>query len=404
MFDYKKLFLVFFVLLGFNLIYSAEIQDYAYILIEDSVSAYPSTIYPSTEVSLNISLDNISTVSDAKNVNFNLNLISPYFDLVKDKDSLEIIKYNQSGTGVLRFKVKENVPGGYYSIPYRVTYLKNDQEFTIDSQASINVSNYGKLNVVIENYPKTNVYLNDSLELKGFLKNEGNITLTGVSLVLNYEGKIIPLSETSIFVGDVLSGQTVPFTYNFKLPKTADIGIYDLNIYAADVLGNSDTEKLSFIVEDVPTVIVSSVDKSIENDKSFLSQEDSFSLSIQIENISKSRIKSSSISLLNLNELNIEGTDLAYVGTIDALDSGAGVFDLKVLSNALPGNNHLKFRINYTDEFDNEKYVDKEISLMILKSEGSSSFWYVLILILIVAGIVYYIYVKKQKANKIKKL
>jgi len=404
MFDYKNLLLVFFVIFSFSAIYSEGLQDYAYILVQNSATFYPSVIYPNSEVSLNISLDNVSTVSDAKDVNFVLNLANSYFGVVKEYDYLEIIKYNQSGTGVLRFKVNENVPGGYYSIAYRVTYFKDGEKYTIDKQVSINVSNYSKLNVVVENYPKTNVYLNDDLQIKGTLINEGSSTLTGVTLNLDYSGKLIPLSETSIFVGDILPGQRMPYEYNLKIPKSADIGVYDLNIYATDVSGNSDLEKISFVVEDVPTLIISSIDKSIDGEKEFLSQNDKFSLSIQLENISKSKIKSSSITLSNLKELNIDGTDLAYVGTIDASDSGAGVFDLTVLPNASVGNNHLKFKVIYTDEFDVERTMDKEISLMISEASSSNTTFYVIILLVVIAIIAYYIYTKKQKAKKIKTL
>ena len=107
---------------------------------------------------------------------------------------------------------------------------------------------------------------------------------------------------------------------------------------------------------------------------------------------------------MNLNELNIDGTDLAYVGQIDASDSGAGVFDLVALSNAKTGNNHLKFKITYTDEFDVERTLDKEISLMISPADGSNTFVFVIIVLVIVAIIVYYIYNRKQKAKKIKTL
>lgn len=404
MFNLKYFYLFSLLLFSFSFVYSQGVGDFAYILKIDSSSTYPSSIYPNSEVSLNITLENISSISDAKNVKFTLHNYNSNIESLGNDDFIEVIKFGQTGTGVLRFKIKPNTPGGYYSIPFTINYDNDGTNHTIESQVSINVENYSKLNVIISNYPKSDVYLDDTVNISGVLKNEGNATLTGISINLNYSGKIIPLSETTLFIGDILPSTIKPFDFNLKIPKTADIGIYDMNIYAVDISSNSDTEKFSIIVEDKPTIIISAIDKSIDGDKTFLSQEDKFSLSVQLENISKSRAKSVSMKILNLKDIGFEGTDLAYVGSIDASDSGAGVFDLSILSNSKAENKYLQIEITYSDEYDVEHKMIKEINLLVSEKQSSGTGWFIFIIIVLASVIGYLYYKRKKKLLKIKSL
>lgn len=405
MFNYKKIGFLFLVLISIFTLTGlfANASDYAYILKIDSSTVYPTTIYPGSVVSVNITVENISSISDAKNVNFEL-LPNNNINYVKKNDSLDIVKFSQTGTAVLSFEVNSDTPGGYYSIPIRITYQRDDQNYIIDTQVSINVSSYNKMNIILTGYPKANVYLDSNVTITGILQNEGTGTLTGSTIKLNYSGTLIPLSQTSIFVGDVPPGKSIPFEFNVKVPKTADIGIYDLNVYGSDVSGDTDTEKFSFIAEDLPSLIISSIDKSIQGDKSFLSQGDTFSLSIQLENISKSRAKAVSMRLLDLNKEGITGTDLAYVGSIDSFDSGAGVFDLAINSDCKTGNKYLKFQISYEDEYGVTHDINKEIDILISQKHKSNGFWVYLILVLVIVAVVLFFYKRNQKAKKIKAL
>jgi len=399
---YKKLTFFLALFLTFSFVF-AGVSDYAYILKVDSYSVYPTTVYPNSEVSLNITLENISSLSDAKDVVVKLEPSSDLFEVIKESDFLPVVKFSQTATGVIRFKIKPNTPGGYYSIPFSIEYTRDGKKETIETQASINVSNYSKINVILDNYPKTNLYLDETFSVVGRVKNEGNSTLNGVSVKLNFSGRLILLTEGSLFLGDISPTESVSFKFDVKVPKTADVGIYDVNVLALDVSSNTDYEPLSFIVEDVPTIIISSIDKSISNDKSFLSPGDSFSFSVQLENISESRAKSVYVKILNLDELLFEGTDIAYVGSIDADDSGSGVFDLSVLKDSELGNKHVKLQIIYADEYGVERTMDKEVSLLLVKGESSSFFSYIL-LIIILGGIGYYFYKRKQRMKKIKSL
>jgi hypothetical protein len=347
-------------------------------------------------------MSNISQSNDAENVTFKLINNNSNFESLKDSDFITIIKFSQTGTGVLRFKVNANTPGGYYSLPYTIEYTNNNQKYTIDSQVTINVSNYSRLNVVLDEYPKENLYLNDEVKISGRVLNEGNTTLTGVDLLLNYSARIIPLSETSLFLEDLMPGESKYFEFNFKIPKTTEPGIYDVNVLATDVSLNSDNEKLSLIIEDKPYLIISSINKLIANNGLILSQGDDFSLSIQLENISKSKAKSVYVKILNLEEINFIGNDIAYLGSIDSEDTGAGIFDLIIGNKTKVGNNTLQLEIVYSDEYDVEHKDYKEISLLINKKKASNAWVSILILLLIAGGIGYYFYNKNQKNKKIR--
>ncbi len=386
-------------LLGFA---SAEIVDYTYILSVDSTSVYPETIYPNSEVSLNLVLTNLSTVSDAKDIKVELTSDNRFFETLKSEDYLNVIKFSQTGTATLRFKVNSDVPGGYYSVPIKITYNKGDSKTTIDTQTSITVVNYDKLNVVLTSYPKTKTYLDENFSIAGFVKNEGNTTLKGISVDSEFgSATLIPLEETSLFIGDLEPNQIKEFNFNFIIPKSATPDTYDINIIAEDVSNNQDSERVAFVVSDLPTLIISSIDKSLENNATYLTQGMHFSLSIQLENIAKSKAKSVVIEIVD-KTTEIEGSTIAYVGSIDDDDSGAGVFDLYISPNAETGDQKITAKITYTDEYDVEHSFTKEVSLFIDKAEQSSNAFLYIVILLVVAGIGYYFYNRSKKQKHIR--
>jgi len=382
----------------------SAVADYAYILQLDSTSVYPVAIYPNSEVSINLTVSNISNLSDAQNVEVSLTANPNYFDTIKETDYLDIIKFNQTGTTSLAFKVKATTSGGYYTLPIQITYLRDNVPYTIDTSTTINVSNYDRINLVLTEYPLDKKYLDENLEIKGYVKNEGNTTLNGIFVSLSYgQAKFIPLTETSQFIGDLLPNQERAYIFNLIIPKSAEPGIYDLNITAIDIASHSDIEKVAFIVEDNPTLIISSIDKSLETGKTYLAQDSHFSLSVQLENISKSKARSASIEIIK-ETTDIEGEKIAYVGSIDASDSGAGVFDLYVTPDADIGEQLLRLKIIFTDEYDVEHTYEKDVSLYIDAKPTQYGWIFYIILIIIIGGAIYYFYKRREKTKKIRNI
>jgi len=383
---------------------SAELNDYYYILSVSETSVYPTTIYPNSEVSLNLTLENISDATNATDVSIEINPNTNYFNEIKSTDALSVIKNRQTGTLSLRFKVKNDTPGGYYAIPYSIKYQRGGEFVVIDSQTSVTVTNYDKLNLVLTSYPTAKKYLDENVSISGYVKNEGNTTLKGISINTDFgTEKLIPLGEVTQFIGDLEPGMKKDYSISLIIPKTADIGVYDINITASDVLGNDDLERVSFIVEDKPTLIVSSIDKALEQNQKYLMQGSHFSLSIQLENISKSRAKSVTMAILETTT-DIEGSTIAYVGSVDADDSGAGVFDLYITPTAKTGDQRLTVEITYLDEYDVEHSFTKDVSLFVDNAPKSNASIFYVILVIILLGIGYYVYSKYSKRSTIKKI
>ncbi|MDD4983591.1 MAG: hypothetical protein PHH82_01970 [Candidatus ainarchaeum sp.] len=393
----KKFLILFFVLLLASFGFSAT-SNYAYILEVDSTNSYPTTIYPNSEASINITLENISSTVDAEDVNVSLVPTSNDFEIITGLDHLDVIKFSQTGNFALRFKVKDSVKGGYYSIPVKIEYLRDGLEkYTINTQTTINVSNYDKINLVLTEYPLDKKYLDEKVELKGYVKNEGNNTLKGIKVEADFgTNKLIALDEKSKFLGDLDPGQTKDVIFTFLISKNATPALFDVDLNANAVGSISDVETVSFIVEDKPTVIISSIDKSLSTGETKLKQDGYFSLSIQLENISKSTIKSASMKILE-NQV-VEGIDIAYVGSLEEDDSSSGIFDLHVLSNAETGTQKINVEISYLDQYDKEYTFTKEVPLFIVKKDISFA-WLVYIIIIIGIGVGIYFY-KKNKTKK----
>ncbi len=394
----KKIFILLFLLLiasfGF-----AQSTNFAYILNMDSTSVYPDTIYPNSEVSMNITLSNVSSLLDATDVQVSLIPNSNDFELIISMDNLAVIKANQTGNFALRFKVKNTVKGGYYTIPIKIDYLRDGvDKFTIDTQTTINVTNYDKLNMVLTEYPLDKKYLDEKVEIKGYVKNEGNNTLKGIKIAADFgTNKLINLDEMTKFIGDLNPQEQKEFTFTFLISKNADPTLFsiDLNAYAVGSIG--DLEKVSFVVEDAPSLIVSSIDKSYSNGATDLKQDGDFSLSVQLENISKSTVKSVMMKLLD-NKL-VEGTNIAYVGSLAPDDSSSGIFDLHAFSNAEVGPQSVMVEVSFLDQYDKEYSFTKEIPLFV-KSKDASYGWVLFLIIIIGGGLGGYFYYKNKGKKK----
>jgi hypothetical protein len=400
----KKILVIFLILIFSGSCFGLLSSNPAYVLEVSSTSTYPSSIYPNSEISLNLTLTNISSTHDATNIEVSTYPNGKYFDSVKGEDTLERIKFDQAGTVTLTLKVKDGTPGGYYSIPIKITYTKQGEDFTINTQTTANVLNYDKIDVTLSEFPKTKQYLGDSFFIIGHVENKGNTTLKGITLRTVYETDLIPLTETSQFIGDILPNQKKDFGFKFEIPKVAETGVYDINLIATDILSNTETENISITVTDIPTLIISSIDKSVELngvDQDFLTVGSDFSLSIQLENIAKSKAKSVRIEIIEKSE-GIEGESIAYVGSIDEDDSGSGVFDLHLNSDTELGDNKITAKIVFTDEYDKEHTFTREISLFVTESNGGVSTWTYIFILLIIGGVIYYFYRKRKKKNKVK--
>ena len=393
-----KKFMILFIMLflaGFGF---SSTANYAYILEVDSTSAYPTTIYPNSEVSINVTLENISGTVDAEDVNVSLVPTSNNFEIILGADQLDVIKFGQTGNFALRFKVKDSVKGGYYSIPLKIEYLRDGiEQYTINTQTTINVSNYDKINLVMTEYPLDKKYLDEKVELKGYVKNEGNNTLKGIKVEADFgTNKLIALDEKTKFLGDLDPGQTKDIVFTFLISKNATPALFEVDLNSNAVESISDLETVSFIVEDKPNIIISSIDKSLATGETQLKQGSLFSLSVQLENISKSTVKSAMMKIPE-NDL-VEGTDLAYVGSLEEDDSSSGIFDLRVLDNAKTGSQKLNVEISYLDQYDKEYIITKEIPLYIVKKDVSYV-WIFYIILIIGIGVGIYFYRK----NKVKK-
>jgi hypothetical protein len=252
--------------------------------------------------------------------------------------------------------------------------------------------------LVLTEYPLDKKYLDEKVEVKGYVKNEGNNTLKGIKVEADFgTNKLISLDEITKFLGDLNPKEEKEFIFSFLVSKNATPNLFTIDLNANAVGSICDVEKVSFIVEDKPTLIVSSVDKSYSTGETELKQDSDFSLSVQLENISKSTVKSVTMQILE-NDL-VEGADIAYVGSLEEDDSSSGIFDLHVFSSAKTGSQKIQVKVDYIDQYDKEYSFTKEIPLYIKPKAGSYG-WVVLIIIILGGGFGGYMYYKNKNKKK----
>jgi hypothetical protein len=363
--------------------------DYGKIMQLNAVNTIPSTIYPGDTVNLNIDLKNRGASFDLKNVEA---VIAPSdsFEVIKGTDSLEGIGTSNISTVVFKFKVKESVTPGTYQIPLMVSFNRGDLSAqTEDYNILIDVS--GERSVDIKNIQLSDMtpHLGENLRVTASIENNGSLEARNVVVSLartdqDSLGDIVPLSETTVHLDNISMGATKNVEFNLYLSTDLTPDTYNFEVSVA-MLDEADmeTESISFEAKGKPDLILGGVDLSIDNrpkDKRLM-QGDTFSLSIQLENIGTETAKAVEVHL-EVDD-GITGMKENYVGNIDEDDSGAAIFDLSIGYMAGLGDHPANVVIKYIDEMDQPSEISKEVKIFINQRPPESPIGYLFLLVIL---------------------
>lgn len=392
----RFLFLGFVSLILFSLFAITFAQtDYGELVLIDSYSFNPSSVYPGDTVSVNVNLKNRGNAVPVEDVNASISLGSG-FEEVTYFDHLDFINYGTTETASFRFKVKESTSPGTYKIPLLVEFLrqtsgsKNSIEFsfplTVEGISSIDIKN-----IVVSNYSP---HIGDNVTISASVQNIGELEAREVIIELvpasgKFE-KVTPKTETSIFLDNILPGDSKNVSFELYLPSEMDPGVFEYALTSSALEANTlDSETVVLSVKDRPNIIVSGVDFSVEGrDGSKVLVGDTFALSVQLDNIGKENAKAVEV-LVDTGE-SIIGSKQAYVGTIDADDSGSAIFDFVATQQTVPGNKQILLTISYIDEFDNKQEMTSSVDLYIHETPPESPVT-IIVLLIVVLVLVYLI-------------
>jgi hypothetical protein len=370
----------------------------------------PSNPFPGDEVVYSVKVEGKTTGSgDASDVNAEISFNEGLFLPIKSKDILGEIKQGDSSQAVFNFKIKDETPAGLYKFPIKLTYNNKFGLVTETFDVNLLVRQCFSLDIGGFSLSPSQPYAGEKFNISVDVLN----TCTGIARSATVELKksdsssfdpFVLLSPNTSKLGDISPGSSK--TVNFSLMPIADAtpGVYNFNVDLNCFDCSSKTSKISLEVLSKPVVIFSGIDLSIEGrDGSKLLPGDSFSVSVQLDNIGKEQAKAVKVFLLV--DDGITGVKEAFVGNIDEDDSGAAIFDLVIQPTASSGAHNSVIKVEYLDETGNKQEIAENYEIYVNQGDILPliiSLIFLLILLAVVLAIAYFIVrmVLRQRALK----
>ncbi len=356
-------------------------------LLVSGTSTAPSIVYPDTEFSNSVTVENIGS-SPAKSVELSLTLPEGFSG--ETKAFLGTI--NKDGTSIATFNLKgeESLSIDKHIIQLGIKYLDTSGvEFMESVPLEIFIQDRGvvKLSISGINTTPSKIYPNTEFTMALSLENTGSQDARSTKVVL-----LLPKEfsgEDSAFLGTIQKSGLSSTEFDIKALKSSKPGTYSAKtrITYTDEQGRKETFEDSFniFILDRGEIILEISGKSTSPAK--LTPGTEFTLSIQLENIGDQDAKSVRIELEPNGDL--EGEFTSFVGEIEQDDVSTGVFDLTVNSKAKPGTRVVTAKVVYLDERGVEGSVLKTFDLFVSEKGGRSRTTIAIVAVIVMALIIY---------------
>lgn len=358
-----------------------------------SYSYKPSTVYAGNEVSIAVSVYNKSTIV-ARDVNMEI-FPSGYFKGLEVEKSIGKIFSKETKTVAFRVKAADDIPAGTYNLSVRMTYNSGNGYVTDYETIPVAVSEIYRIS--LENLSVSDFYphIGETVVIRIDVKNTGSIEARNVSTEFSLLGssdfgKFIVLSDTVKETESLGVGKNKTFEFKLKPSEKIVPGVFSFKL-AAKCLDCKETasEKFALHVYGYPELFISGVDYSVKGrDTKKLIQGDTFSLSVQLDNAGKEEVKKTHIDITT--DEDIVGTKKSYVGTIDADDSSAGLFDLDISPDAKTGYHSVGITVSYLDELGREKKLQDSFKFYVSKKPAPNPY-IPFALVIVILILVYFI-------------
>ena len=284
-------------------LYPAEITDYRFL---------PEVITSGDTVSMAVDIQNKGTVIAMTDVNALLD-IGNYFEPVQITNTIDSIAADSTKTTVLKFKVKESTPSGYYQIFlnlsfHRVDYTGNSIDVNQTKVLTVAVSASQK-NVEIRVSPSV-VSPGNQTPLTVSILNNSSTPLSNVSFSWTEStGAILPLgSDNKRFASYIGAGQKFDFNYLVVADPSIVTGIYPLAVS----LSYNDSNGQKTQTSQVGIVVGGKTDFQISADTLSSGQ-----ISFSLANIGSNNASAVVVKMPAQPGLTITGSDTVIIGTIN---------------------------------------------------------------------------------------
>ena len=278
----------------------------------------PSTINAGDIVTMNIDVTSSAVYLNITDVNAVLEL-SNYFEPLIASDNIGTLVHGATGTFLLKFKVNEATPPGFYTINLKLTYLRDKEPVSQTQTISVPVS-VGQKNLIVSLNPKT-ISPGNQTTLSYSITNN---SLTSVSNVLftwsESTGLVLPLgSDNRKFISRIDSGATADINYLVAVDPNIATGIYPLDIE----ISYNDSNGPQIQKSTIGIIAGGATDFDVSSD--YTSGQVSFS----IANIGSNNAAAVVVKLIKQTGLTISGSDTVVIGALNKGDYSIANFTVQ---------------------------------------------------------------------------
>lgn len=340
----------------------------------------PETVSPDETTLLNITLKNLGedpasylrAILDPNDTT-PINAMGPAKKYLSRADratlSSEYFGVVSQGTEILLqylIHIDEDAESKTYYVPLKLLWMNTTM--SEESQTlNVGITVIGKPKLVIGGVSSdpARIYPDEEFNLSIKVENIGTGKAEAVRLKLLFPKEF--RGETTGFLGTIKRDLSSTAVFNLKTLKSASPGPYTFTLQIT-YRGDNGLEKTIEEAFDIYVNERGEVDieiAGITTSPSRLYPGESFSLSVQLENIGKQDAKSVQAEIEPRKEF--IGERISFIGSLKEDDLSTAIFEMEVSKNAKPGSYELGLKIIYKDERGMEHSEEKSFSLLVSK-------------------------------------
>ena len=333
-------------------------------LIISGTTTTPSVVYPDTEFSMPITVENIGT-DDAKSVELTVTL--PKGLTGTSSTQLQTIAKDKTATATLQLKAEQKIALGMHELAADLSYTDSKGEsYSKSIPINLYIQDRGAVTLAISGVSTSSskVHPNTDFTLTLALENTGSQDVKSTKIVLFLPDEVS--GENAAFLGTIATGKSSSATFDLKAVKNAQPSTYPVTaeITYTDEQGRTATVQKTFNLFILERGEITLSISGINTSPSKMYPNTDVTLTLSLENTGLQDAKSVKIDLLLPSEFS--GEDTAYMGTIAKDGSNSAAFDIKARKTAAPGTYTAGARITYTDGRGRTSSVEEPFNLFIL--------------------------------------
>jgi hypothetical protein len=268
--------------------------------------------------------------------------------------------------------VDENAEAKTYYVPLKLVWRNTSMAEDAET-LKIGITVSGAPDLVIGGISSNpaRIYPDKEFNLSVKVENIGTGKAEAVELGLSFPKEF--QGEKTGFLGTIKKDGSSTAVFNLKTLKTAAPGAYTYTLLISykDEKGFKQSVKKTFEVYVSERGEVDIEIAGITTSPSKLHPGESFSLSLQLENIGKQDAKSVRAEIQPEKEF--IGERISFLGSLKEDDISTAIFDMEVSDDAKPGSYELKVKVIYTDERGIEHTEEKSFSLLVSKKPRNNA-------------------------------